>query len=230
MRLFVILSLVSSFLIAGEAAAQARIFCCQDAKGRKVCADFMPPECTNRAYEERSSQGDLLKKYAAPLTAEQQARHDAGLVKAEEEKRKVLEDRRQALALASNYANEKEIDAARDRSLAAVEKNLQKAQAKLEAANKEKLKLDREKDFYKKKPMPRDMKTRISDNDSELKAQQAAVDGYIKETDDIRARFADEKQRYLEVTGKKPESGAPGIPAAGGDPQPAPGDPAVGRK
>lgn len=227
MRLFVILSLVSSFLIAGEAAAQARIFCCQDAKGRKVCADFMPPECANRAYEERSSQGDLLKKYAAPLTAEQQARHDAELAKTEEGKRKALEDRRQALALASNYANEKEIDAARDRSLAVVEKNLQKAQAKLEAANKEKLKLDREKDFYKKKPMPRDMKARISDNDSELKAQQAAVDGHIKEMDDIRARFADEKQRYLEVTGKKPESGAP---TAVVNPQSAPGDPAAGKK
>lgn len=227
MRLFAILSLVSSFLIAGEAAAQARIFCCQDAKGRKVCADFMPPECTNRAYEERSSQGHLLKKYAAPLTAEQQARHDAELVKAEEEKRKVLEGRRQALALASNYANEKEIDATRDRSLAVVEKNLQKAQAKLEAANKEKLKLDREKDFYKKKPMPREMKTRIRDNDSELKAQQAAVDGYIKEMDDIRARFADEKRRYLEVTGKKPESVEP---AAGANPQPAPDDPAAGKK
>ena len=143
------------------------------------------------------------------MTPEQQARHDAEVARAEENKRKVLEERRQALALASNYANEKEIDAARDRSLAAVEKNLQRAQAKLDAANKEKLKLDREKDFYKKKPMPGEMKTRIRDNDSELKAQQAAVDGYAKEMDDIRTRFADEKRRYLEVTGKKPESGAP---------------------
>jgi hypothetical protein len=78
--------------------------------------------------------------------------------------------------------------------------------------------------------MPREMKTRIRDNDSELKAQQAAVDGYIKEMDDIRVRFADEKRRYLEVTGKKPESGTPGIPAAGANPQPAPDDPAAGRK
>lgn len=227
MRLFAILSLISSFLIAGEAVAQARAFCCDDAKGRKVCADFMPPECANRAYEERNSQGELLKKYAAPLTAEQQARRDAELVKEGESKRKALEDRRLAQALASNYANEKEIDAARDRSLAVADKNLQKAKTKLDAANKEKQKLDREQAVNKGSLMPREIKARIRDNESELKAQQAAIDGYTKEMDEIRTRFADEKRRYLDVTGKKAEAEAT---VTAEKPASAPNQPAVGKK
>jgi type I site-specific restriction-modification system R (restriction) subunit len=162
----------------------------------------MPPECANRAYEERSSRGELIKKYAAPLTPAQQAKRDAELASQEEAKRKALEEKRQAQALLANYANEKEIDAARDRALAPVEQSLKKVQAKLDAANKTKQRLDRQRQSYKNKPLPDDLRAQIRDNDSELQAQRGAVDTYTQEMDKIRVRFADEKQRYLKVTGK----------------------------
>lgn len=226
MRLISALLLTSSLLIAGEAAAQARIFCCDDAKGRKVCADFVPPECASRAYEERDSQGRVSKKYDAPLTAEQQARRATELAKAEAEKRKAVEERRRALALVSNYANEKEIDSARDRALAVIEKNLKQTQAKLDEANKDKKKLDSEKEFYKKKPLPEQTKILIRDNESEIRAQQAAVEAQTKEMNEIRARFAEEKKRYLELTGKKTaEEAAPAEKSI-----PAPGEPADAKK
>ena len=201
MRLFALLSLLSPFLLVTESAAQARVFCCDDAKGRKVCADFIPPECANRAYEERNAQGELVKKYAAPLTPEQRAKRDAEMVKEEEAKRKALEEKRQAQALLANYASEKEIDAARDRALAPTEKNLQKAQAKLDAANKMKQKLDKERKAQKDQPSA-ELAERIRSNANELKAHQAAIDSYNKEMESIRARFADEKKRYLEAAGK----------------------------
>ncbi|MES2236567.1 MAG: hypothetical protein EPO47_10420 [Rugosibacter sp.] len=201
-------------LVAGEAAAQARIFCCDDAKGRKVCADFVPPECANRAYEERDGQGRIVKKYNAPLTAEQQVRRMAELAKVDAEKRKVLEEQRHSAALLANYANEKEIDSARDRALAAIEKNLQQSRSKLDEANKAKKKLDGEKASYKNKPLPAQTKSLIRDNESELRAQQAAIEAQTKEMDDVRARFAAEKQQYLALTGKKPETAATDAPAA----------------
>lgn len=212
MRLKSMLLLASLSCLTGSAfAQQARIFCCDDAKGRKVCGDFVPPECADRAYEERDGSGRVSKKYEAPLTAEQKARRAAELARAEEEKRKVLEERRRALALVSNYASVEEIDKARDKALAEVEKNLKQAQARLDEAMTKKKKLDAEKDFYKKKPMPDQLKTLLRDNDSELRSQQAAVAERSKELEDVRARFAAEKKTYLELTGKK--DGATGAAA-----------------
>ncbi|MBK9351848.1 MAG: hypothetical protein IPN05_17380 [Sulfuritalea sp.] len=57
MRLISALLLVSSTVLAQGATAQTRIFCCDDAKGRKVCGDFLPPACQGRAYEERDNGG-----------------------------------------------------------------------------------------------------------------------------------------------------------------------------
>lgn len=208
MRPLSALLITTTLFLAGEAAAQARIFCCDDAKGRKVCADFVPPQCANRAYEERDGQGRISKKYDAPLNAEQQARRDAELARADMEKRKAVEAQRHSTALLASYANEKEIDSARDRALAMLEKNLQQSRAKLDEANKLKKKLDGEKVSYKNKPLPAQTKSLIRDNESELRAQQAAVETQTKEMDEVRARFALEKQEYLALTGKKPESAA----------------------
>lgn len=203
------LLITATLLMAGEAAAQARIFCCDDAKGRKVCADFVPPECANRAYEERDGQGRLAKKYDAPLTAEQQARRAAEQVQADEEKRKAMDAQRRSAALLSNYANEKEIDAARDRALAAMEKNRQQLQAKLDQANMVKKKLEKEQTQYKNKPLPPETKAAIRSNESELSAHQAAMDALNKEMAETRARFEEEKQQYLNLTGKKAEATSP---------------------
>lgn len=218
MRLNALLLLASlSSLTCNALAQQARIFCCDDAKGRRVCGDFVPPECADRAYEERDGSGRVAKKYEAPLTAEQKARRAAELARAEEEKRKTLEERRRALSLVSNYASVAEIDKARDRALAEVEKNLKQAQARLADATEKKKKLDAEKEFYKKKTMPDQLKTLIRDNDSELRSQQAAVAERSKELEDVRTRFAAEKKSYLELTGNKDttENSAGAPPAAG---------------
>jgi hypothetical protein len=103
MRLISALLLISSALLAQGAAAQIRIFCCDDATGKKVCGDFLPPACQGRAYEERDNRGFVSKKVEAPLTAEQQARRDAELAKKEEEKKKSAEDRRRSVALLATY-------------------------------------------------------------------------------------------------------------------------------
>jgi hypothetical protein len=204
-------------------AQQARIFCCDDARGRKVCSDFVPPECADRAYEERDGSGRVAKNYEAPLTAEQKARRTAKLAKVETDKRKAADERRRGLALVSNYANVEEIDKARDRSLADLEKNLKQAQSRLDEASAKKKKLDAEKEFYKKKPMPDQLKTLVRDNESELRSQQAAVTDRTREMDEVRARFADEKKRYLELTGKQPVDAPVAAPApvAASSPVPA---------
>lgn len=209
MRLISTLLLVSSAAISLGATAQMRIYCCDDANGRKVCGDFLPPACQGRAYEERDNRGFISKTVEAPLTAEQQARRDAELARKEEEKKKAAEERRRTLALLATYSSEKDINSARDRALAEVDKNMKQAQQRLEDAKKKKQKLDSDKEFYKGKPLPDQVKAQIRDNEAEIKAQQAAVDAKVKEMEEVRTRFAEEKKRYLELTGKKSAEATP---------------------
>ena len=223
MRLISALLFAASALFTLGASAQVRIYCCDDAKGRKVCGDFLPPACQGRAYEERDTRGFVSKVVEAPLTPEQEARREAEKARKEEEAKKATEERRRVLALMSTYSSEKDIITARDRALAEVEQNMKQSQLRLEEAKKAKKKLDSEKEFYKGKPLPDSVKAQVRENEKEIKAQQAAVDGRAKDMEDIRIRFADERKRYLELSGKKPaEAGPAAAPAAA----PAPATPA----
>jgi hypothetical protein len=213
MRLISALLFAASALLALNATAQIRIYCCDDSNGRKVCGDFLPPVCQGRAYEERDNRGFVVKQVEAPLTEEQQARRDAELARKEEAKKKAGEERRRTLALLSTYSNEKDINSARDRALAEVDKNMKQSQARLDEANKKKLKLDTEKEFYKGKAMPDSLKAQVRENEKEIAAQASAVDARGKEMEEIRTRFGEERKRYLELTGKKQADGAAPVPA-----------------
>lgn len=222
MRLISALLFASSAVLAMGAAAQTRIYCCNDAKGSKVCGDFLPPVCQGRAYEERDNRGFVSKLVEAPLTAEQQARRDAEKIKKEEEVKKAGEERRRVLALLSTYSSEKDVVTARDRALAEVEQNLKQSQRRVDEAKNKKKKIDGEKEFYKGKPLPDSLKADIRENEKEIKAQQAAVDARVKEMDEIRVRFEEERKRYLELIGKKAAENAPTAAAVA----PAPAAPA----
>ncbi len=223
MRLITALLFVSPALLAMGAAAQTRIYCCDDAKGRKVCGDFLPTACQGRAYEERDNRGFVSKKVDAPLTAEQQARRDAELVKKEADAKKAAEERRRTLALLATYSSEKDIDSVRDRNLAELDSGIKEAEKRLEEAKKKKQQLDGDKEFYKGKPVPDSVKAQIRDNDKDIQAQQTAIADKTKEKEEVRKRFADEKKRYLELIGKKSAESSPAaVPAPAAAPAPAP--------
>jgi hypothetical protein len=229
MRLIPVLLFASSALLAQGVAAQARIFCCTDDKGTRVCGDFLPPACQGRAYEERDGKGFIAKQVEAPLTPEQLAKREADNAKKAEDAKKAAEERRRNLALLATYSSEKDILSARDRALAELEKNQKQSQARLDEANKKKKKIDQDREFYKGKPLPEDVKASIRDNEKEVAAQSAAVAAKVKEAAEVRARFEDERKRYLELTGKKPTEGAAATPATAAAAAPAPAAPATAK-
>lgn len=228
MRLIPVLLFASSALLAQGVAAQARIFCCTDDKGTRVCGDFLPPACQGRAYEERDGKGFVAKQVEAPLTPEQLAKREAENAKKAEDAKKAAEERRRNLALLATYSSEKDIMSARDRALAELEKNQKQSQARLDEASKKKKKIDQDKEFYKGKLLPEDVKAAIRDNEKEIAAQSAAVAVKVKEAADVRAKFEEERKRYLELTGKKAAEATAAAPAtASTAPAAAPAAPAA---
>jgi len=209
MRLITAFLFAALTVLALGATAQTRIYCCNDANGRKVCGDFLPAACQGRAYEERDNRGFVSKTVEAPLTAEQQARRDAETAKKEADAKKAAEERRRTLALLSTYSSEKNIDSVRDRNLAEIDKGIKEAEKRLADARKKKQKLDSDKEFYKGKPLPDSVKSQILENDKEIQAHLKTIGDKTAEKEDVRKRFADEKKRYLELTGKKPTESSP---------------------
>ncbi len=231
MRLAPAILIVSSALTAFAAPAafaQARIFCCDDGSGRKVCADFLPKECTKRAYEERDEKGFVVGRKEAPLTPEQIARREAEATRKAEEQKKQMEERRRNLALLSTYSTEKDIDVARDKAVVELQKLIVQAEKGLEDAQKAFKKADAEREFYKGKTLPGQVKKQIADADADVKAKQEALAARRGEVDKLKQRFEDEKKKFRELKGvvsPGPATVAALPPAPPAAPQP-PGQPA----
>lgn len=198
---FVAVALVLGLGLALPAAA--RITCCE-VDGKRTCGDPAPPQCVTRA-KTVFSQGGVAKEVEAPLTAEQIAARDAEAARKKEEEKKAAEQARKDRALLDSYTNEKEIDAARDRSIADIEKNAEQAQNRLESAQAKQKKLDQEKEFYQKRPMPAQLKRQIEENEREIATQQQALTQKDADIAATRERYASDKQRYLQLSGKAPK-------------------------
>jgi hypothetical protein len=219
MRANVIRSAICSALFVGGAAAslpataQSIVYCCTDANGRKVCADFLPPECQKRAYEERDEKGYIVKKVDAPLTPAQQAQRDAEAAKKAALELIKLEEQRRNSALLATYANEKDIDNARDRELADFEKLVVQAEKAVVEAQKRQAKVAKEQEFYKGKALPKQLKEQLDSAARDIAAKQQAVEGRKSEKIKLAAKYDDEKRRFIELkAGKSAKSASPEKP------------------
>jgi len=204
-------SLLALFLLTAVVPSvhAAKSYCCSDERGRQVCGDSLPKECYGRAYREVSERGTTLRQVEAPMTAEQQAKRDAELAIKKKQEQAALEEKRKNQALLNTYASEKDVDLARARALADVENRTKEVQAKYNEAVKRKQKLEGEREFYQKKPMPPELTEQIKASEAEIKAQQNAIDAKKQEMEQVRVRFDAEKKRYLElIRGGKDAAGS----------------------
>lgn len=180
--------------------AAGSTYCCSGANGRRVCGDILPQECYGRVYREVDSGGNLLRQFEAPLTGEQIAQRQAEAQRKKEEEHAAMEQRRKDQALLNTYANEKDIDFMRNRALIDIDTAIAEIQTKLTEALKRKQTLAEELEFYRKNPVPSALAEQIKANDSEIKAQQIAIDAKSKEKEKVSAYFDAQKKRYLELT------------------------------
>ncbi|MFN3884150.1 MAG: hypothetical protein ACK4Q4_05245, partial [Rhodocyclaceae bacterium] len=112
--------------------AAADIVCC-DVNGKRVCGNPPPPACDSRpkiVY----LKGGTVKELEAPLTPAQRAEREAEAARKKEEERKAAEQARKDRALLDSFTRVEELDAARDRAIADLEKNAEQARNRLESS------------------------------------------------------------------------------------------------
>ena len=135
-------------------------------------------------------------------SSELQAREAEKRKKAEEAER-AKEERRKNTALLNTYSSEKDIEDARARALKEAETAIADTEKHIAGAQKRQQDLEKEKEFYTKKPMPFKLKTEISNLDIEIKNQTALLEAKKKEISTINNKYDEDKRRYIELTAAK---------------------------
>lgn len=194
---------VASALLAaaGWAAAGERVtYCCSDARGVQVCGDILPQACYGRAYREIDGTGVVRRLVDAPMTAEERARKEEEIRRQKEEERRITEQRRKDSALLNTYSNEDDILYQRDRKVREVQGIVAKLQERLQEELTKSASLKNEAEFYLKKPMPPELSKDIASNDADIAALRYAIASRQKDIEDLRAKYEEDRRRYLEIT------------------------------
>ena len=183
----------------GWAAAERVTYCCMGDNGHQTCGDVLPAQCYDKAYRVLGGKGVTVRQVDPPLTADQRAQREQELQRRQAEERTVREQRRRDLALLETYASDKEIDSMRDRALRLHDQSLRDLQARRVEVQKLQVRYASEAEFYAKKPMPPELRNALKDTEAELQRLDVQLAARQKDADATRARFDEEKQRFLDL-------------------------------
>lgn len=215
------LAMALAAFMAGTVLAQSKgtskIICWKDKSGKVVgCGDKVPPEFEDAATKELDRSGMTRK---TTETAEEQAKRaaqDKALATQKAEEKKLLdEQRRRDSALLNTYASEKEIDQRRDREVQVVEAQITQLRVShTNATNRHKDALSRIAAAEKTKKPPSDaLKGEAEDAAADMAKLEHNIASKNKDVEDIRARYAQTKQRYMDLQKGSAQAAAPAAPA-----------------
>ena len=202
--------LLCAAALAGPAAAQ-KLYKYTDANGKVVYTDKMPASAAGKPNEQLNSQGTVTKRNEGAPTPEQLAAQEAERKRKLDEDMAAKEEKRKNVALLNTYSSEQDIAEARGRALKANADAVEEAQRKVADAQKRQQELAAEAEFYKKKPMPAQLKQDIQVNDAAIASHNELLDKKKKEIEAINAKYDEDLRRYraLVKSGMAPTAPAP---------------------
>lgn len=212
------LAVLLAFVAAGPAIAQqakggGKIVCWKDKSGKVVgCGDSVPPEYQQNASKELDRRGVTRStNISAAEEAKRREQEQEQAKKKAEEDRRLAEQKRQDSALINTYASDKEIDQRRDRDLQQVDAQIGQLQASLKNVTTRYNEVKGRHDAAAKsgKPVPDALKGELSRAEASKKKIETDIAGREQDKAAISARFAEQKKRYLELTGRQPTAAAP---------------------
>lgn len=171
--------------------AQAAIFTCVDAQGRRITSDRPIAACMDREQRELSSSGSVKRVIPPEPTAEERATLDAKRKADAEQTARQAEEKRKERALLSRYPNEAAHQRERAKALESVDVVENTIQKRIEELVKLRAGLDDEMAFYAKDPAkaPPLLRRKIKDNESLVSAQQNALKQQGAERQRVNERF-----------------------------------------
>jgi hypothetical protein len=171
--------------------AQAAIYTCVDAQGRRITSDRPIAACLDREQRELSPSGSVRRVIPPEPTADERAALEAQRKAEAERNARLSEEKRRERALLSRYPNEAAHQRERVKALESVDAVEAAVHKRIEELVKLRAGLDEEMAFYAKDPAkaPPLLQRRLKDNKSLLDAQQNALKQQAAERQRVSERF-----------------------------------------
>jgi len=200
LELFValIIGLTLSFPVA------AKMYKWVDDDGITHYGETIPPEYADKDRVELNKEGRVIKSDEV-VTPERRLAKQQEDEKKREEARAALEQQRHDKTLISIYSSVNEIDLARTRSLQQVDARINVLNSYLKATNEKLLALQTEADNDTKanRKIPASLQDDLQETQARLIKLQQDLEKPNAEKAALEARFAADRTRYMELTGKK---------------------------
>src|SRR5262245_35101515 len=197
--------------LAGPAVAQTggKLFKYVDANGKVVYTDKLPPGAAGKPNEQLNGQGTVTKRNEGAPTPEQLATQEADRKRKLDEDMAAKEEKRKNMALLNTYSSEQDIADGRARALKVNAEAVEEASRKVADAQKRRQELAAEAEFYKKKPMPAQLKQDLQVNEAAIASHTELLDKKKKEIEAINAKYDEDLRRYRALV-----KGGPAAPAS----------------
>ena len=191
------------FMIAAifVSSAQAGLYRWVDEYGDVHYGDKVPPQYLKKEHEELNEQGTLVKKHDRAMTAEERAekkRREAEQARLEQQKREqALRDR----VLTDTYTTERDLVAARDARLDAVDSQLQLSKDIIESS---KIKVDQTQKLIENlkasnRVVPEATYAKLEREKLQLATQQDVQKGHQKKREAVINQFDGYIERFREL-------------------------------
>ena len=182
----------------------AKLYKWVDDKGTTHYGETVPPEYANKDRVELNQAGRVIKNEEV-VTPERRRAKELEDAKKRDEENVVLEQRRHDRTLLNTYSNVKEIDQARVRSVQQIDASINVLNSYIKTANDNLLGLQKEADGYTNanRKIPASLEEDLQEAQARLAKLQHDAEKPNAEKAALEARFAADKARYMELTGKK---------------------------
>jgi hypothetical protein len=181
------------------AAANAETYKLTDEKGRVQYTDRVPPDAVNRGVVELNKQG-MTKHVTAPaLTPEQRRNEEEKAERQRQAERAAMRQRSLENALLSSYSSESDIDVAKRRNLALIGAAILSAEARIKALEKRSATLEKERQFYDKKPVPEKLRRELASVTTEIPKQHELILEKKQEALAVETKYREQKERYRDL-------------------------------
>ncbi len=208
-------------------AADARIYSCVDAQGRRLSSDRPIPECLSQEQRLIGRDGTPRGVVAPIGSREEQERLEIQRKQQSQAKAVLNETARRDRILLTRYPDAAAHEVARQRELAPVRKRIEAAEQRLQVLEAEAKTLATEQKNLAGKPMSEDLRSRISVNEGATEAQRNIALSQAAEQDRLNQQFNDERVR-LRLLWRGMAPGTSAASAAAAPPPPSPAAPPPG--
>ncbi|MEO7623590.1 MAG: DUF4124 domain-containing protein [Gallionella sp.] len=201
-KLTVFIALIAGFTVSFPVVA--KLYKWVDDKGTTHYGETIPPEYADKDRVELNQAGRIIKNEAV-ITPERRRAKELEDAKKRDDDKLALEQKRRDRTLINTYSNVKEIDQARLRSVQQVDAKINVLNSYIKTATDNLSALQKEADAYTaaNKNIPASLNEDLQEAGSRLIKLQHDAEQPNTEKAALETRFAEDKARYMELTGKK---------------------------